>query len=66
MDEGGAVQGIVRRASYLGDMIDYDVEVNGNLLTVVDTDPTRLVIHPEGSTVELALFEECIHLLPSI
>lgn len=65
VEEGGTVQGIVRRASYLGDMVDYDVEVDGHLLTVVETDPTHMVIHPEGSTVELAFYEECIHLLPA-
>ena len=64
VDQGGAVTGIVRRASYLGDMVDYDVEVDGHLLTVVEVDPTRVVIHPEGSTVELGFYEECIHLLP--
>jgi len=63
VSDGSGVKGIVRRASYLGDVVDYDVEVEGNLLTVVESDPTRLVIHPEGSEVELSFFEECIHLL---
>jgi iron(III) transport system ATP-binding protein len=62
--EAAKVMGIVRRASYLGDTIDYDVEVNGQLLTAVETDPTRVVIHPEGSTVGLEFHESCIHVLP--
>ncbi len=64
VERGGKVQGQVRRAAYLGDSIDYDIEVNGQLLTAVETDPSRMVIHPEGSTVELELREDCIHVLP--
>ena len=59
------VTGIVRRATYLGDSVDYDVEVNGQLLTAIETDPTRMVIHPEGSQVGLEFHEDCIHVLPS-
>jgi iron(III) transport system ATP-binding protein len=62
--DGADVRGIVRRASFLGDAIDYDIEVDDQLLTVVETNPTHLVIHPEGSKVGLELFEECIHVLP--
>ncbi len=61
--EAAEVMGIVRRASYLGDTIDYDVEVNGQLLTAVETDPTHIVIHPEGSMVGLEFHESCIHVL---
>jgi len=57
-------RGIVRRAAYLGDAIDYDIEVDGQLLTVVETNPTRMVIHSEGSEVGLDFFEDCIHVLP--
>jgi iron(III) transport system ATP-binding protein len=59
------VTGIVRRATYLGDSVDYDIEVNGQLLTAIETDPTRMVIHPEGSQVGLQFHEDCIHVLPS-
>jgi iron(III) transport system ATP-binding protein len=58
------LEGIVRRASYLGDAVDYDIEVNGQVLTVAQTDPTRLVIYPVGGRVGLELFEDCIHVLP--
>jgi iron(III) transport system ATP-binding protein len=57
-------RGIVRRAAYLGDSIDYDIEVDGQLLIVVETDPTRMVIYSEGSDVGLDLCEDCIHVLP--
>ena len=60
----GELAGIVRRASYLGNMFDYDVEVGGQLLTVVDTDPRHTVIYPEGATVRVSLLADCIHVLP--
>ena len=61
----GELSGIVRRASYLGDKFDYDIEVGGQLLTVVDTDPRHLTIYPEGSPVCLSLLADCIHVLPA-
>jgi iron(III) transport system ATP-binding protein len=60
----GGLSGIVRRASYLGNMIDYDVEVSGQLLTAVETDPRRTTIFPEGATVGVNLLADCIHILP--
>ena len=62
--DGAQAQGIVRRVSYLGDAVDYDIEVNGQLLTVVETDPTRMVIHPVDSEVGVDFHEDCIHVLP--
>jgi iron(III) transport system ATP-binding protein len=66
---GGQLHGIVRRAAYLGDRIDYDIavcgdEVNGQVLMAVENDPSHLELHPEGSTVELSFSEDCIHILP--
>ncbi len=64
VDGAAQVTGIVRRTSYLGDTIDYDIETNGQLLAVIETDPTRMVIHPQGSEVGLDFHEDCIHILP--
>ncbi len=61
---GGHLRGIVRRAAYLGDSIDYDVEVNGQLLTAVETDPSHLQLYPEGNEVSLTFSEDCVHILP--
>ena len=60
----GQLRGIVRRAAYLGNSIDYDVEANGQVLTAVETDPVHLQLHPEGSEVGLAFSQDCIHILP--
>jgi iron(III) transport system ATP-binding protein len=64
VDDSGGAKGTVRRATYLGDVIDYDIEVEGLLLTATETDPTRMVIYPEGSEVELAFREDFVHVLP--
>ncbi len=61
----GELSGVVRRASYLGNMFDYDIEVGGQLLTVVDTDPRHTTLYAEGTPVGLSLLADCIHILPA-
>ncbi len=60
----GDLAGVVRRASYLGNLVDYDIEVSGQLLTAVDTHPGQTSIYTEGETVGLNLLSDCIHILP--
>lgn len=64
LGENGVVDGVVRRMAYLGNTIEYDVAVNGQMLTVTETDPARASLYPEGSPVGLTFFEEGIHVLP--
>jgi len=61
----GELAGIVRRASYLGNMFDYDIEVGGQLLTATDTDPRHTTLYPEGTPVGVSLLADCIHVLPA-
>jgi iron(III) transport system ATP-binding protein len=62
---GGQFRGVVRRASYLGNLVDYDVEVGGQLLTAVENDPRQMsTIYTEGTEVDLDLMVDCIHILP--
>lgn len=58
------VEGIVRRASYLGDVVEYDVEVQGQKLALVETDPRHLVIHKVGTKVGIGFLEDCLYVLP--
>jgi iron(III) transport system ATP-binding protein len=58
------VEGIVRRATFLGDLVEYDVEVSGQKLHLVDTNPLRPTIHPEGETVKMRFLEETLYVLP--
>ena len=62
-DQGGTYTGAVRQAAYLGDQIDYKVEVSGQLLDVVESDPTHIKIYPAGTQVGVSFYESCIHLL---
>lgn len=61
---GELFKGIIRRSVYLGDMIEYDVEVGGQLITGVETDPYVMDLFPEGETVTIGFAEGCIQVLP--
>jgi iron(III) transport system ATP-binding protein len=61
---GGIFQGHVRRAVYLGNVIEYDVEVSGQLITGLETDPNVTEIFPVGEEVTLGCAEGCIQVLP--
>ncbi len=58
------VEGVVRRATYLGHTIEYDVEVAGQLLSLVEHDPRHHTIHPEGQPVRVRFLEDCLYVLP--
>ncbi len=59
-----AVTGIVRRAAYLGNVIEYEIEAGGQMLAVVERDPRRMALTPEGQEVGLRFLEDCLYVLP--
>jgi iron(III) transport system ATP-binding protein len=61
---GELFQGFIRRAVYLGDVIEYDVEVNGQLMTGVETDPYVMELFPVGEQVTVGFAEGCVQVLP--
>jgi iron(III) transport system ATP-binding protein len=65
VEQGGQYRGIVRWASYLGSLVEYQIEVAGQNLAVVDTDPRNTVIHPQGHEVGVQFLDDCIYMLPA-
>ncbi len=63
--QNGNYEGLVRRAVYLGNLIEYDMEVSGQLITGVETDPSKMEVIPVGSKVSVGFVEDCIQVLPA-
>ena len=61
---GELFNGVIRRAVFLGDVIEYDVEVKGQLITGLETDPSVMQLFPEGEQVSVGFSEGCIQVLP--
>jgi iron(III) transport system ATP-binding protein len=63
--KGGLYPGVVRQAVYLGDMIEYVVDVDGVSILGTETDPRVTEIFPEGESVTLDFTEDRIQVLPA-
>jgi len=61
---GELFKGVIQRAVFLGDVIEYDVEVKGQLITGLETDPNVIQLFPEGEEVSVGFAEGCIQVLP--
>jgi iron(III) transport system ATP-binding protein len=62
---GGVYPGIVSQAVYLGDMIEYAVQVSGITILGTETDPHVTELFPEGENVTLDFAEDTIQVLPA-
>jgi iron(III) transport system ATP-binding protein len=62
--QGGQYRGVVHWASYLGSLVEYEVEVSGQRLSVIDTDPRHTVIYPQDHEIEVQILADCIYILP--
>jgi iron(III) transport system ATP-binding protein len=55
--------GTVRKATYLGPVVEYEVEANGQIISTVDYNPQVKKIYPEGTEVGIKFFDECFHII---
>jgi len=62
---GGLYRGVVRRSVYLGDVIEYLVEVSGCQILGIETDPRVVEFFQEGEEVTLDFAQDCIQVLPA-
>jgi len=62
-DGEGFLRGEVKRSLYLGDAVDYEVEVSGMTIVVTETNPTRMKLYDPGAKVGLDMHVELLHLL---
>jgi iron(III) transport system ATP-binding protein len=61
----GMFAGIVRRATYLGPVVEYDVALGDELINALDADPLRTTIFDPPSEVGVDFLDGCLYLLPS-
>ncbi len=63
--KGGLYQGTVRQSVYLGDMIEYAVDVDGVSILGTETDPHVIELFPEGENVTVDFAQDTIQVLPA-
>jgi ABC-type Fe3+/spermidine/putrescine transport system ATPase subunit len=61
---GELFKGFIRRVVYLGDVIEYDVDISSQLITGVETDPYVMEPFAVGEQVTVGCAEGCIQVLP--
>ncbi len=63
-DQAAQFSGIVRRSTYLGSQVEYDVEVAGQALIAIESDPRHVVVYEPGAQVGVDFLAETIYVLP--
>ncbi len=62
---GPVWSGTVERTSYLGSLMEYDLDVNGHRVLAVRHDPSEADLLPVGATVAVQVLRENAYLLPA-
>ena len=64
VEDGGQYEGVVRWSSYMGSLVEYEIEVAGQRLLVTDTDPRHTIVYPKNHTIGVQMIDECLYILP--
>ncbi|MCA9918002.1 MAG: ABC transporter ATP-binding protein [Anaerolineales bacterium] len=62
--DGAHSQATVRLSAYLGNVVEYIVDVAGQELSLVDNDPRRTTIFGAGEEVQLKFLDDCLYVVP--
>ena len=62
---GGLYQGVIRQSVYLGEVIEYAVDVGGVSILGTEADPRVTELFPEGESVTVGFAEDQIQVLPA-
>ena len=57
-------QGVVKRSTYLGSQVEYDIEIAGQTLIAVESDPRHVIVIPSGTSVAVRFLTEALYVLP--
>ncbi len=60
----GVYPAVVRRSTYLGSEVEYEIEVAGQILIVEETDIRRSEVFGEGQAVMAGFWEDSLYCLP--
>ena len=59
----GKFDATILHASYLGESIEYILDMHGYQITAHETDPARMDMIPEKTQVKVSFIENCLHVL---
>jgi len=62
----GVYPAVVRRSTYLGSEVEYEIEIAGQILIVEETDLRRSEVFSEGQLVMAGFWEDALYCLPKI
>ena len=60
-----AFLGVVLRMVYLGSQVEYDIQLNDQVITAVHHDPQVHDLHPDGEQVQVQFLRDNLYLLPA-
>ena len=62
-EKAGLFRGEVKRAIYLGNAVEYEIEIEKKTIVITDTNPKRMKLYASGTPVGFDLHQELLHLL---